>query len=136
MKKFFNTLFLLFGIYGAVAIIFLFFDWLLVLLFTALCVITAFVLLIFRRQKTFSWQEEFSIRHPNWTPILKVLGAYFIYIIILIFTLFVCLYFFNIDNQVFTNIQFMLVTIPQIIFVILLVGVILRRISVIIKQRR
>lgn len=136
MKKFFNTLFLLFGIYGAVAIIFLFFDWLLVLLFTALCVITAFVLLIFRRQKTFSWQEEFSIRHPNWTPILKVLGAYFIYIIfseIISMTLFL---YFNIDIQTINDRALTIGKMSQIIFVILLVGVILRRISVIIKQRR
>lgn len=136
MKKFLNTLFLLFGIYGIMATIFLFLDWLLTLFFTGLCLIMAFILLVFKRQKTILWQTSYSYKHPNWSPVLKVFGIYFLYIILSEIIFMTLLLYFKINPETINKVALNIGIVSQIIFAATLFGVILWRIITIIKQRR
>ena len=82
MIKFLDNLLLFCGLYGLIFGCLLYINELLTMIFIVLCVLVAPVLLTIRRRQTSVWGQNFSSDHPNTAPLLKVIGAYCIYVLV------------------------------------------------------
>lgn len=126
MKNFLQTLFLLYGVYALTAFLFLWIDGLLAMMFILLGVGTSVILLTIKRKDTEQWQCDFTQKHFYISPLLKILGVYFIYVLISTVISLFAVFMFDFDRQSVSAIQEHISDIAKIIWLLLTVGVIIK----------